>query len=251
MFHLNQPNIERKNWVWTTSRLLEMCIVPHVETKSVFIFQPTKRLVFTTVKSAKPSATFWMFLLRTKNRQLCCLAVTVHIVYTNRDYEKEGPSPFLKKFLRQSQLSTSAPEPKKVKNESKYGKNVSVSYWLLIWATYSFSNPFILFQSTVNRSNLFSELTQNHHDLLNLRRRNPVDSRFWTRLSYYCSKWSWAKYNNQLTRKTPSSLAIALVSKTRLFEQSSSANSNYSQPIRNNWNERRSALQCVGSRLGH
>ena len=34
---------------------------------------------------------------------------------TNRDYEKEKPSPFLMKFLRQSQLSTSGPEPKKVK----------------------------------------------------------------------------------------------------------------------------------------
>ena len=34
---------------------------------------------------------------------------------TNRGYEKEVPSPFLRKFVRQSQLSTSEPEPKKVK----------------------------------------------------------------------------------------------------------------------------------------
>ena len=34
---------------------------------------------------------------------------------TNRDYEKEKPSLFLKKFLRQSQLSTSEPELKMVK----------------------------------------------------------------------------------------------------------------------------------------
>ena len=34
---------------------------------------------------------------------------------TSRVYEKEKPSPFLKKFLRQSQPSTSEPEPKKVK----------------------------------------------------------------------------------------------------------------------------------------
>ena len=33
-----------------------------------------------TVKSAKPAATFWICLLRTKNRQLFFLAVTVHIV---------------------------------------------------------------------------------------------------------------------------------------------------------------------------
>ena len=34
---------------------------------------------------------------------------------TSRDYEKEKPSPFLKKLLRQSQRSTCEPEPKKVK----------------------------------------------------------------------------------------------------------------------------------------
>ena len=56
MFQFNQPNIERKNCVWTTSRLLEMCIVQHVQ--SVFTFQPIKRLVSTTVKSAKPAARF-------------------------------------------------------------------------------------------------------------------------------------------------------------------------------------------------
>ena len=34
---------------------------------------------------------------------------------TSRDYKKEKPSPFLKNLLRQSQPSTSEPEPKKVK----------------------------------------------------------------------------------------------------------------------------------------
>ena len=70
MFHFNQTNIERKNWVWTTKyeRLSEMCDVTHVEMKSVFTFQPIKRLVSTTVKNAKTDATFWIFLLRTKNR---------------------------------------------------------------------------------------------------------------------------------------------------------------------------------------
>ena len=38
LFHFNHPNIERKKCVWTTKykRLMEMCIVPHVETKSVY-----------------------------------------------------------------------------------------------------------------------------------------------------------------------------------------------------------------------
>ena len=59
MSRFNQPNMERKNCVWTTKyeRLSDMCIVPHVETKSLFTFQPVKRLVSTTVKSAKPAAT--------------------------------------------------------------------------------------------------------------------------------------------------------------------------------------------------
>ena len=55
-----QPTKYRKNCVWTTKymRLLEMCIVQHVETKNVFTFQPIKRLVSMTVKSAKPAARF-------------------------------------------------------------------------------------------------------------------------------------------------------------------------------------------------
>ena len=60
MFHFNQLNLERKTSVWTKKyeRLSEMCIIQHVEMKSVFTFQRIKRLVFTTVKSAKPAATF-------------------------------------------------------------------------------------------------------------------------------------------------------------------------------------------------
>ena len=46
------------NSVWTTSRLLDMRIVPQLEMKSVFTFQPIKRLVSTAAKSAKPAATF-------------------------------------------------------------------------------------------------------------------------------------------------------------------------------------------------
>ena len=53
---------------------------PTCRKKNVFTFQPIKRLVFTTVKSATLAATFSIFLLRIKNLKLCCLAVTVHIV---------------------------------------------------------------------------------------------------------------------------------------------------------------------------
>ena len=52
-----KPKKERKNWVWTTSRLSEMCIFQYGGMKSVFTFQPIKQPVSTTVKSAKPEAT--------------------------------------------------------------------------------------------------------------------------------------------------------------------------------------------------
>ena len=60
MSHFNQPNMERKNCAWITKyeKLSEMCFVQHVERKSVFTFQPIKRLVSTTVKSVKPAVTF-------------------------------------------------------------------------------------------------------------------------------------------------------------------------------------------------
>ena len=60
MPHFNPPNMERKNCAWTTKyeRLSEMCTVQHVEMKSVFTFKPMKRLISTTVKSAKLAATF-------------------------------------------------------------------------------------------------------------------------------------------------------------------------------------------------
>ena len=46
---------------------------------------------------------------------------------TSRDYEKEKPSPFLKKFLRQLQSPT-----QKNQIESKYGVHLFLSYWLMI-----------------------------------------------------------------------------------------------------------------------
>ena len=82
MSHFNQPNMGRRNCVWTTKyeRLSEMCIVPHVQS----VVQPIKQLVSTTVKSAKLATMSSIFILRTRNRQLCCLAVTVHIALQER-----------------------------------------------------------------------------------------------------------------------------------------------------------------------
>ena len=56
-----------------------MCIVEHVEMESVFTLQPKKRLVCTT-KKWKPCCHVSNFPFKDKNRQICCLAVMVHIV---------------------------------------------------------------------------------------------------------------------------------------------------------------------------
>ena len=120
MSHSNQPNVEGRNCVWTTKyeRLSEMCIAQHVEMKSVFTFQPIKRLVFSTVNSAKPAATFWVFLFCDQKPTIVLFGgngTHCHAKKTSRDYGKEKPSAILKNFLRQSQPSTSELEPKKVK----------------------------------------------------------------------------------------------------------------------------------------
>ena len=89
----------------------------------------------------------------------------------SRGYEKE-PSLFLKKFLRQSQPSTSKPETEKQKGRhySIYGIIVSTPHWLIQLTKTSFTISFIHFQTTLKQ-----------HDFLRLQRRYLVVSRLWTR----------------------------------------------------------------------
>ena len=97
-----------------------MCIVQHVETKSAFTFQPKpiKRLVFTTVKKSRACCNVLNIPFKEQSPTILLFGGDGTHCFarkTSCDCEKEKPSPFLKKFLRQSQLSTSEPEPKKVK----------------------------------------------------------------------------------------------------------------------------------------
>ena len=74
-----------------------------------------KRLVCTTVKSAKPA----VLNIPTKDQKRTIMLFGGDGTHCfarkmNRDYGKRKPSPFLKKFLRQSQPSSSEPEPKNV-----------------------------------------------------------------------------------------------------------------------------------------
>ena len=163
-----------------------MCVVQHLEMKSVFTFQPIKRLVSTTVKSAKPAVLLWIFLLRTENRQLRCLAVMVHIVWQERRVAATKKKNHL---LFRRNFSANHSHPHQKRQNWVLMRNKLVRFLLVDdFRHIQFSNHFIQCQSTVNRSNLISQLTQIHHDLLSLQRRNPVDSRFWSRLCYYCSE---------------------------------------------------------------
>ena len=134
---------------------------------------------------------------------------------TSRDYEKEKPSPFLKKFLHQSQPSTSELEPKKFKMSPNLEKTYPfpISWWFE--RRFHFSNHFIRFESRVTRSKLIN--WPSTYRKSSLQRQNLVDSRFWSRLCYFCSKWSWPQFNNQPTRNIPSCLAFSVVSKPRFL----------------------------------
>ena len=91
-----------------------MCTVQHVEMKSVFTFQPIKRLVSTTVKKCKACCNVLNIPFKEQKPTIMLFGGDGTHCFarkTSRDYER--PSPFLKKFLRRSQPSTSEPEPKK------------------------------------------------------------------------------------------------------------------------------------------
>ena len=119
MFPFNQPKRERKNRVWTTKykSLFEMCFATHVGMKSVLTFQPIKRLVSTTVKKGKACCHVLNIPFKDQNLTIKLFGGDVTPCFareTSCNHEKEKPPPLLKNFLRQSQPSTSEPEPKKV-----------------------------------------------------------------------------------------------------------------------------------------
>ena len=94
---------------------------------------------FYNCKKCKACCQVLNILLGTKNRHLCCLVVMEHIVYTSRDYEKKPIS-----FFEEISPPIRVTRTKKGQIESKYGINLFVSYWLMIWATYSIFKSFYL-----------------------------------------------------------------------------------------------------------
>ena len=99
------------NCVWTTKyeRLSEMCIVQHVERKSVFKIQPS----FYDCKKCKACCHVLNIPFKDQKPTIVLFGGDGTHCFarkTSRDYER--PSTFLKKLLRQSQSSTSEPEAK-------------------------------------------------------------------------------------------------------------------------------------------
>ena len=76
---------------------------------------------------------------------------------TKRDYEKEKPSPYLKKFLRESDPSASEPEPK---NQKLFHLWYDLVHIPLVDAVNQNFNYILHFQSTLKQ-----------HDFLSLQRR--------------------------------------------------------------------------------
>ena len=95
--------------------------------KKVFTSSPLKRLVSTTVKSAKPVL---IFAFEDQNGQSCFLAVSVG-KQDQSQLRKRKTMSFSEKFLRQSQSSAHEPEPKKDKNHFSYSIIVLTRHWLI------------------------------------------------------------------------------------------------------------------------
>ena len=133
------------------------CPTSRIE-KCVFI-STKKWLVSTTLESANSAATFWMFLFRIKNWQLCCLVVMVHIVLQERRVATIQKSKSIS-FFEEVFPPITVTRTKKGWIESNYGINVSVSHRLMMWATYSFFNSFYSI-SIYCQPGKFNQLTVN------------------------------------------------------------------------------------------
>ena len=215
-----------------------MCIVQHVQTKSVFTRQSTKILVPTTLKNAKTAFTYLIVLLRTKNRQKFCL-VHCFAKKTSGGWEKEIHLHFWRLFSANHNQTHQRLYHKKQKSFHSLHNRFDSPLVETVHKI-SFPFPFIHFQSTVKQLGF-----------LGLQRRYWGVSRRWTRFSHSDCKRSHPKIVQKFPRTSSSSLERVVVSKTKLFESSSSTSSNYPQRGTDYGDERRSAVKCSCTRHGH
>ena len=112
--------------VWTTSKLLEMCIVPHVQTKNVFAFQPIKRIVSTTVKKCEACCHFLNIPFKDQKPTIMLFAGDgTHCLHESR-------LRITVSFFVEISPPITISSTQKGKIESKYGIIVFVSFLLMI-----------------------------------------------------------------------------------------------------------------------
>ena len=197
--------------------------VQHAQTKSVFTFQPTKFLVFTTVKSARLGLTCWIFLLRTKKGQLCCLVVKALIA------------------LRKKRVVTTK-------------KENHLHFWR--W----FSNNHN--QAHTNLNQRRQKSFRSWHSRVNSPMVDTVNQNFNFILIFYTFSLQWSKMILSVSNDGfewspnfgPDSVTLTVkvvVSKMKLLKELSNASSKYLQPWRNNGEEGRNAIKVRRTRYGH
>ena len=140
MSHFNQPNMEKK----------ELCVDNKVRETIGDVYFPTfpkclyistnKTTSFYDCKKCKACCNVLNIPLGTKNRQLCCLVVSL-LCKTDDSRLREAISIFeeISPPITTKHIRTWT---KKGQIKSQYGINVSVSYWLMIWATFSIFKSF-------------------------------------------------------------------------------------------------------------
>ena len=110
-----------------------MCIVQPLQMKIMFTFQAVKCLVSTTVRNAKPAATFWNFFSRTKNQQFCCLVAMAHNASSKRRVVRTKMKNHLI-FWKHFSANLNQPHPnlnKNCQNVSIHGIIIPTPHWLL------------------------------------------------------------------------------------------------------------------------
>ena len=135
----------------TKYRKKELCVDNKVRETVVDVFYPTcrnEKCVYistnrmTTFYDCKKLSTFWIFFSRTKKRQLCCLAVTVHIVLQGRRVATTKKEIHLQ-FWRNFSANHNQVHPNlKSRSFSNYGIIVPTPHWLTQLTKTSFTFSF-------------------------------------------------------------------------------------------------------------
>ena len=129
---------------------------------------------------------------------------------------------------------------KKGQNHSNFGISVSTHHWLIQLTKTSFPFSFCTL-SIYGKATWFS-----HSSTMLLIAFSTFDQ-----FCYSDYKTSRPKNDNLFWRNSCGSLQIVVVSTTRIFEQPSSASSNYPQAGRDDRDDGRSALKCRCTRYDH